>query len=163
MIIKGPDGLEQFADRCAEALFASDPIEIVYPEGSSHENWPVDKICKLNKSVLKGLRGNGNLYAIHARRSEEEATWNPVYVGERESEALRERITQHLIKKSDGTGSKLAKVKKAVSEGHKIAISYIKIEPEALRLYVEETIISNNGNLLRWNTHGVKKHKGHAE
>jgi len=48
----------------------------------------------------------------------------------------------------------LEAVKTAVADGNKIAISYIKVKPESLRLYVEETIIARRKKTLPWNTHG---------
>ncbi|GAB4074789.1 hypothetical protein GCM10028778_22920 [Barrientosiimonas marina] len=38
--------------------------------------------------------------------------------------------------------------------GESIGVSFLKVEPESLRLYVEEQIINNfDGDL--WNVHGV--------
>jgi len=48
----------------------------------------------------------------------------------------------------------LEKVKTAVSNGDEIGISFIKVEPEPLRLFVEETIIAKHREELPWNTHG---------
>ncbi len=45
-------------------------------------------------------------------------------------------------------------IKDAVLNKKTIAISYIKVEPESLRLYVEETIIAKRKDTLKWNTHG---------
>ncbi|MCW4152764.1 hypothetical protein OM427_24935 [Halomonas sp. 18H] len=153
-VLKGPDGLEQFADKCCEALFVPNPIEFKYPQGSSLKTWSVEEIRSLNKPVLDGLNGNANVYAIYTSNVGEQDQWAPVYVGQRKSTSLRERLVQHLITKSEHTGSVLEAVKTSVSDGHRIAISYIKVEPESLRLYVEETIISQRKAMLPWNTHG---------
>jgi len=48
----------------------------------------------------------------------------------------------------------LEAVKAAVSAGEEIGVSLIKVQPESLRLYVEETIISMHKERLPWNTHG---------
>jgi hypothetical protein len=153
-VLKGPDGLEQFANKCCEALLVPNPIEFEYPPGCSLTAWSVKEIRSLNKSVLDRLNGNGNVYAIYTSSFGEQAQWVPVYVGQRKSRSLRERLVQHLITKSEQTGSMLEAVKTSVSDGHRIAISYIKVEPESLRLYVEETIISQRKAVLPWNTHG---------
>jgi hypothetical protein len=75
-------------------------------------------------------------------------------VGERKSNGLRQRLTEHLIKKNAKTGSKLPEIQQSVSDGKRIAVSFIKVAPEALRLYVEETIIAKHKDALPWNTHG---------
>lgn len=152
MELKGHEGLDEFAERCAEALIVDSPIQFNYPDGSSLTNWPVAEIKQLNDLVLKELRGAGNVYALYTRRAE--GAWSVVYVGQRKSEGLRERITQHLINKDTRTGSMLEAVKTAVSDGREMAVSYIHVSPESLRLYVEETIIAKRKDQLSWNTHG---------
>lgn len=150
--MKGPEGLDQFANECASALIVDSPIPFLYPENCNLTNWPIDEIKELNDSILKNLRGAGNVYALYTRRPNE--NWSVVYVGQRKSAGLRERITQHLVNKDVRTGSMLEAVKTAISDGREMAISFIQVEPESLRLYVEETIISKNKAHLPWNTHG---------
>ena len=48
----------------------------------------------------------------------------------------------------------LEAVKTAVAAGQEIGVSFIKVEPESLRLFVEETIIAKHKTELPWNTHG---------
>ena len=152
--MKGPDGLEKFANECLEALITENPTEFKYPNNCSLNHWPVDKIKARNKVILDGLRNSGNVYALYTKSKNKNAKWVPVYVGQRKSVSLRERITQHLITKDGRTGSMLEAIKTAVADGNKIAISYIKVKPESLRLYVEETIIAKRKKTLPWNTHG---------
>ncbi len=152
MKMNGPEGLDEFANECASALIIDSPIQFHYPDGCNLENWPVPEIKKLNAETLQGLRGAGNVYALYTRRRNE--AWSVVYVGQRKSKGLRERITQHLVNKDSRTGSMLEAVKTAVFDGREIAISFIHVQPESLRLYVEETIISKMKKQLPWNTHG---------
>lgn len=152
MQLNGPEGLDEFAEKCATALIVDSPAQFNYPNGANLTNWPVAEIKKMNDVLLKGLRGAGNVYALYIRRPGD--AWAVVYVGQRKSEGLRERITQHLINKDSRTGSMLEAVKTAVSDGREMAISYIHVSPESLRLYVEETIIAKRQEQLSWNTHG---------
>ena len=152
MKMTGPKGLEEFADECASALIVDSPVQFNYPDSCNLSNWPITEIKKLNDETLKGLRGAGNVYALYTRRPNE--AWSVVYVGQRKSEGLRDRITQHLVNKDSRTGSMLETVKMAVNDGREMAISYIHVSPESLRLYVEETIISKRKEQLPWNTHG---------
>jgi hypothetical protein len=149
----GPHGLTEFADECAKSLFSKVHYEFTFPPGCSLQNWPVSEIKVANDTFLKSLRGRANVYALFVRRSGSER-WLPVYVGERKSAGLRERLTQHLINKHHQTGSMLEAVKTAVAAGDEIGISLIKVQPESLRLFVEESIIAAHKDKLPWNTHG---------
>lgn len=152
MPMNGPEGLDQFANECASTLIVDSPIPFLYPVNCNFTSWPINEIKKLNDEILKSLRGAGNVYALYTRLPNE--NWSVVYVGQRKSAGLRERITQHLVNKNVRTGSMLEKVKTAISDGREMAISFIHVQPESLRLYVEETIISKNKAQLLWNTHG---------
>ena len=150
----GPAALSVFVKKCSHALFTRVQYQFFFPNGCSEESWPADVIKSQNAFFLKNLIRRANVYAIFIRPSESEDPWCPVYVGQRESLWLRERITQHFIKKSEKTSSMLEKIKNAVTANKEIGLSFIKIEPESLRLYVEKTIIKNNKEKLIWNTHG---------
>lgn len=152
--LSGPSGLAEFAESCAEELFAGVQYQFTFPEGCSLQHWPVEEIKTANEAFLKTLRHRANVYALFVGLPGNNETWCPVYVGERKSAGLRDRIFQHLITKDDRTGSMLEAVKAAVAAQQKIGLSFIKIQPESLRLFVEETIIAKHKNELPWNTHG---------
>lgn len=149
----GPEGLAEFASQCSAALLADVQHQFEYPPECSLTHWPVTEIKSVNATLLKSLRGRGNVYALYVR-GKNEKHWVPVYVGQRKSVSLRERISHHLISKNERTGSMLAAVKTAVAAGEEIGFSLIKVQPESLRLFVEETIIASNKSRLPWNTHG---------
>lgn len=152
--LSGPSGLAEFTESCAQALFAEVPHQFIFPVGCNLQHWPVGEIKTSNETFLKTLRHRANVYALSVRPSGENQNWSPVYVGERKSAGLRDRITQHLITKDHRTGSMLEAVKTAVAAGQEVGVSFIKVEPESLRLFVEETIIAKHKNVLPWNTHG---------
>ena len=145
------EGLRDLVRR-ARAELLSGPIACVaYPEGSGPENWDVDKISESNANLLKSLAGCGNVYALFVGECDQ---WTAMYVGQRKSEKLRERMRQHLVKKHKKTGSQLQQVQRAVANGQKIGISYVLIEPDALRHYMEESIIAaRSDGELPWNRH----------
>lgn len=149
--LKGPDGLEVFAKQCEDALLFAKPIPFIFPKEFS-KNWLVKEIKEKNKGILSVLNNNANVYAIFIRKRG--SKWQIKYVGQRKCEGIRERITQHLIDKDPRTGSVLEKVRKAVFSDKEVGLSFIKVEPDSLRLFVEETIIRNNKSSLEWNTHG---------
>lgn len=152
--LTGPTGLSEFAEACADALFAEVQYRFSYPKGSSLQNWPTEEIKAANEEFLKTLRHRGNVYAIFVRPIGENGGWRPVYVGERKSAGFRQRITEHLIDKDPRTGSMLEAVKTAVATNHEIGLSFINVQPESLRLFVEEAIIARHKEALPWNTHG---------
>lgn len=98
------------------------------------------------------------MYALFVRDAPSGA-WALVYVGQRKSQGIRERLIQHLVKERPKTGSKFKQVQAAVNENSIIGVHVIKVEPESLRLFVEEKIIEAKGDSLIWNQHGViRKH-----
>lgn len=152
--LTGPSGLSEFAESCAQALFSDVQHQFNFPDGCTPQFWPIEEIKSANDTFLKTLRNRANVYALFIRTRRKAERWQPVYVGERKSVGLRERITQHLIAKDSRTGSMLEVVKKAVADEYDIGLSFIKVQPESLRLFVEEAIIAKHKNELPWNTHG---------
>ncbi len=153
-IHNGPEGLAEFSERCANDLFAKVQYQFKYPAGSSLQRWSVQDIKAENEQFLRSLRNTANVYVIFVKQPVQGSPWVKVYVGERKSSGLRDRITQHLIDKHEKTGSMLEAVKTVVSSGAQIGLSIIKVQPESLRLYVEEAIIAKHKRELPWNTHG---------
>lgn len=102
--------------------------------------------------MLSVLKNSGNVYSIYLK-DKGASSWKPVYVGQRKKSYLRQCITEHLITKSKRTGSVLEPIKAEVTAGNSVAFSYIKVEPESMRRYVEEVILSKNKNFLLWNIH----------
>ncbi|MDQ0608008.1 hypothetical protein QFZ83_002179 [Variovorax sp. W1I1] len=146
--------LETFAKKCAKTLLSNPPMEIVkFPLDCSATNWCQITIKELNEGFLGKLRNNGNVYALFLE-AEDLTKWEPRYVGKSARSNLRTRISNHLIGKHEKTGSKLDEVRQAVLAGRKIGISYILVEPEELRGYVEEKLIPL---VEGWNYHAAKK------
>lgn len=146
--------LASFAEECGATLLLNPPMEIVkFPPDCSGTNWSQVTIKELNKAFLGKLRNNGNVYALFLH-DDDLAKWVPMYVGKSARTYLRTRISNHLIGKHEKTGSKLDEVRQAVFAGRKIGISYILVEPEELRGYVEEKLIAL---VEGWNRHAAKK------
>jgi hypothetical protein len=72
---------------------------------------------------------------------------------------LKQRIRSHLVwrnkktKSGKFTGSKFDEVQHHISHGFDIALSFIEIEPESLRHYVEEMVLARSNP--EWNFHGT--------
>ena len=152
-ILVGPSCLAEFAETCAKALLAGEKHRFNFPQGCTLQHWPVTEIKAVNEQFLETLRDRANVYALFVRSAGRGEDWRAVYVGERKSAGLRGRITEHMIHKDHRTGSMLEAVKTAVGAQQEIGITFIKVQPESLRLFVEETIIVNHQDELPWNTH----------
>ena len=78
------------------------------------------------------------------------------YVGEAKN--LRARLRAHLIYRSEKTGSKFENVKQEHDKGSEIAVSFMHVEPESIRLAVEDKLIGRLHDSrtayydLEWNT-----------
>ena len=144
-------GLDEFFTTVKNRLLCGPPTEIKYP-GAKSQCWPAAEIESANTRTFDSLDNDGNLYAIFAEDGN--GIWIPKYVGTITCKELKKRMKEHLVD-NKRTKSKLCKVKREVSNGTKIAISYVRIEPENLRVYMEKRIISEErgreSDRLSWN------------
>ncbi|MGJ7575594.1 hypothetical protein ACSFBX_34090 [Variovorax sp. RB2P76] len=111
---------------------------------------------RIEKSITQDAWGRIARCSVYALflQAKDLTEWVPKYVGKSARTYLRSRISNHLIGKHERTGSKLDEVRQAVLAGRKIGISYILVEPEELRGYVEEKLIPL---VEGWNHHAAKK------
>lgn len=153
MIFKQQIELEQFLLDCERKLFGEEwKREIVY-----NTKLEVSEIKNTNKQLFDAIGEiKPNIYAIFAAKNES-SDFDLKYIGQTNSQGARTRLTNHLITKNEKTGAQLEKVKSVVINGGRIKISFIKIEPEALRHYVEEILIEKYKDKLEWNAHGKRK------
>lgn len=146
--------LEAYRDAVEKELFNVDSWQHVsYPERAT-VIWNVDQLVKLNEHVLKMVAGNANVYAIFVRQSGAES-YQLRYIGKTTNKLARQRIMNHLIKKHTKTGAMLDKVKEVVGAGGGVSISWVKIEPESLRNYLEEELIKRHPEAC-WNRENSK-------
>ncbi len=94
-----------------------------------------------------------NVYALW-KRLESKDEWELMYIGQRSHKFGWQRVEQHLFSTPRGTQSKLREVRAAVEAGALIGVTAILVEPDSMRLSVEEELIKGNsssdGHLL-WN------------
>ncbi|WDP92314.1 MAG: GIY-YIG nuclease family protein [Desulfobacter sp.] len=138
-------------------------IEVTYPEvlkqRSGKKIWEdlYKEIDSLNEKLLKSIESRGGIYIIFSAKPNEE--WELKYIGQVKSTGTRQRIRSHLIwrnkdtKSGKSTGSKFDEVMSKVTKGHDIAFSFVEINPESLRHYVEEILI--NKCQPSWNYNGT--------
>lgn len=134
------ESLEEFLGQVDQILMAEDRrVELSYPD-SSVSPWNADNIGRVNESTLSALSGKANVYAIFTAPKNSDA-FSLRYIGKTTKTLARQRIRNHLIKKDERTGAKLKEVERHIKAGGKLAISWVEIEPESLRNYIEEELI----------------------
>lgn len=109
----------------------------------------------LEKNVLPPSLGKTpiNVYALW-RRGGSEDKWELMYIGQRSHESGWSRVAQHLFSTPRGTQSKLQEVRGAIKSGAPIGVTAILVEPDSMRLSVEEELINRNSSSdshLLWN------------
>ena len=132
--------LEEYLAKVEAALLQEDARSpFIYPQ-QSISPWNSKHLDAANKSLLDSVSGVANVYAIFtALRNSNVFTLR--YIGKTKRKLARQRIRNHLIKKNAKTGAKLDNIAAIVQSGGLVKISWIKIEPESLRNYIEEELI----------------------
>lgn len=133
-----------------ERLLESVPVPIDYMDRRTPE-----------KNELPPSLGESpiNVYALW-RRSGPDRDWELMYIGQRSQKSGWARVKQHLFSTPQGTQSKLQEVRAAIESGAQMGVTAILVEPDSMRLSVEEELINRNsssdGQLL-WNQKGRTK------
>ena len=144
--------LERFLSSVEAALFQEEcKLLVKYPQDSISP-WNTDRLDVANKEILDAISGVANLYAIFAAPNGSNL-FSLKYIGKTRGKLARQRIRNHLIKKDKKTGAKLKHVKDHIQSGGQIKISWLKIEPESLRNYLEEELIARHAE-AEWNGTG---------
>jgi hypothetical protein len=141
--------LERFLSSVEAALLYEERKSLVlYPEDSISP-WKTDQLDAANQKILDAISGTANVYAIFTAPNRA-SSFSLRYIGKTTRKLARQRIRNHLIKKHEKTGAKFQYVKTHVLSGGQIKISWLKIEPESLRNYLEEELI-NRHKEAEWN------------
>lgn len=132
--------LEAFLSQVEARLLASEQrVGVSFPLTATSP-WDGDALALANKSLLAKVSGSANLYAIFtAAYGEREHSLR--YFGKTTKKLARQRITNHLFRKNEKTGSKLAQVIAHACDGGALEIAWVKVHPESLRNYLEEELI----------------------
>jgi hypothetical protein len=99
-----------------------------------------------------------NIYALWQRKEGE--NWQLMYIGQRSFKSGWSRVEQHLFSTPQGTQSKLLEVRAVVESGAEIGITAILVEPDSMRLAIEEELIYRNSmsaEHIIWNLKGRAK------
>ncbi|GGM23792.1 hypothetical protein ACFQDN_14590 [Pseudomonas asuensis] len=153
--------LEEFLSQVERRLLdperrvsVSFPITAIIP-------WDGDALARINKSILDSVSGSANLYAIFTGASGA-AECSLRYLGKTTKKLARQRITNHLFRKHEKTGSKLAQVLAHACDGGTVEIAWIEVHTESLRNYLEEELIIRHPE-ADWNRENRTKLKASFE
>jgi len=143
------DGFESLVDEANTALLYRAPVNITHRIAQD-----LNANAAENENVISQEVGQGaNIYALWARVGDSD-TWKVMYIGQRTRASVIERIKQHLFKTPSGTKSKLDQVSMLVLSGNQIGLTTVLINPDPVRLAVEDQLIfrnTNSENDLPWN------------
>jgi hypothetical protein len=135
--------LERFLESVEAALLREESMSLVsYPQNSISP-WNADQLDAANQKILDAVSGTANVYAI-LTAPKNSNSFSLRYIGKTTSKLARQRVRNHLIKNHEKTGAKFQYVKTHVLSGGKVKISWLKIEPESLRNYLEEELIKKH-------------------
>jgi len=138
-------------------------IDFKYPKAvqckHGRDAWKANykSIDELNETILESIKGRGGVYAIHIARPGKD--WHLKYIGQAKAALSRQRIRSHLVWRNKETlsgrftGSKFTEIQDAVCSGYDVAITFVEIEPESLRHYVEEELLKKKNP--EWNLHST--------
>jgi hypothetical protein len=118
-----------------------------YPDEITVDNWKslYKEIDKSNCELLDSVNKKSGVYAILALNHKKRITLK--YIGQTASEYSKQRIRAHLVwrnkitRTGKFTGSKFDEVQAAVVNRSKVYISFVEINPDTLRHYVEESLL----------------------
>ncbi len=147
--------LTDFIERCRVALLDTSPTAVDHAD-----------LIDLRKNQLPDtLRKNSiNIYALWTRKKST-SEWTLKYIGQRTTTACWRRVSEHLFHVYHGTESKLERVREALRNGHEIGVTAILVEPDSLRLTVEDELIrlsSRDAGSLPWNRKSREQKARHA-
>lgn len=155
--------LEDYLNDVEAALLAKEKRDAVSFPPTAVLPWDGNALVFANQGLLKKASGSANLYAIFTAACGERGH-TLRYIGKTTKKLARQRITNHLFRKNEGTGSKLAQIMAHACGGGTVEISWIEVEPESLRNYLEEELILRHpeADWNRENRAKVKVERGDA-
>jgi hypothetical protein len=132
--------LEIFLSGVEAALLREENLSLVAYPKESVSPWIAEQLDAANQNILHAVSGAANIYAIFTAPKDSE-TFSLRYIGKTTKKLARQRIRNHLIKKNENTGAKLQNIAANIRSGGQVKISWLGVEPESLRNYVEEELI----------------------
>lgn len=154
MEYKNIKDLEQFLVEIENYLLTEENHFVVNYPPENIANWDSEKLLEANNNILSKLSGKANVYVIFTATKNSDA-YILRYIGKTKKKLARERIKNHLIKKHEKIGAKLSEIIAHVQTGGKVKISWVTVEPESLRNYIEEELI-NKYKQADWNRENNK-------
>ena len=135
------DKLDAFINEIDQQLFdEQNLIPVVFPS-KYVSSWDGAKLAQQNEALLASASGKANVYMIFTA-IKGSADFKLRYIGKTTRKLARQRFKNHLFKKDPGTGAKLEAVISQVKSGGSVKISWVTVEPESLRNWAEEELIS---------------------
>lgn len=143
MIFEDKEKLDNYLTKIDKYLTEDKNQRSVTYSNINVDSWKGDKLAEENEVLLSDASGKVNVYMLFTALKGS-TVYTLRYIGKTTRKFARQRVRNHLFKKHDGTGAKLEKVKAHVKSGGSVKISWVLIEPESLRNWAEEELISSH-------------------
>jgi len=150
MEFQNKDKLDSFLNEINDHLMnENNRWSVTFPP-ENVPNWDGENLTTKNEELLVKISREANVYMLFT--AEKGSTvYKLRYIGKTKREYAKERLKNHLFKKHKDTGAKLEEVKSHVKSGGSIKLSWVTIEPESLRNWAEEELISKHRE-ADWNS-----------
>jgi len=135
------DKLDNFLSLINEHLTQEEKRISVMFSSQNASPWNGEELAKENEILLSNVSGKANVYMLFTAKKGS-SKYELRYIGKTTRKLARQRLRNHLFKKHNGTGAKLDVVKSHVQAGGAIKVSWVAIQPESLRNWAEEELIS---------------------
>lgn len=135
------DKLDSFLISINQFLTAKQNQQTVIYSTEYVTPWNGDKLAEGNEEMLATVSGRANVYMLFTAKKDSE-DYRLRYIGKTTQKLSRQRIRNHLFKKHAETGAKLDNIIQHVQSGGSVKIAWVSIEPESLRNWAEEELIS---------------------
>lgn len=143
MKFQDKDKLDAFLTQINDYLVDDKNKKPVIFSSNNVSPWNSDALATENEMLLKNASKEANVYMLFTAKNNS-ATFELRYIGKTTQKLARQRLRNHLFKKHDDTGAKLEQIISHVTEGGSVKVSWVKVEPESLRNWAEEELISSH-------------------
>lgn len=109
-----------------------------------------------NSELFTAIKNKPLVYCIWEQSGKNRTK---AYIGHSCASYSAERIINHFFKKDKRTGSVLEKVREALKNGKRIGFSFLTTEPSYMRYVLEDLLIKEYSNELKWNKNNKKASK----
>lgn len=143
MQFQDKDKLDNFLSEIDQYLTDENNQTAVIFSSEHVSPWDGNELAKGNELLLSDVSKYANVYMLYTA-AKGSSNYQLRYIGKTTQRLARQRLRNHLFKKHSNTGAKLDSVMSHVRTGGSVKVSWTSVEPESLRNWAEEELISSH-------------------